>query len=137
MIFEPALPFSIMIFEPALTDPLLAKAKLISDSGSIPVITHSRGRKTCCGPAVEREEWEYVRETTLQTPRSVKKEEEEMLQVPEQRFLPCSLWWRPWWGRLSACSPCRSTVEQICSGSPDCPEDPTPEQMYAVRGTSC
>ena len=23
-----------------------------------------------------------------------------MLQVPEQR-LPCSPWWRPWWGRLS------------------------------------
>ena len=32
-----------------------------------------------------------MRETTLQTPRSVKKEGEEVLQVPEQRF-PCSLW---------------------------------------------
>ena len=34
----------------------------------------------------EREERENVRETTMQTPRSVKKEGEEVLQVPEQRF---------------------------------------------------
>jgi len=32
-----------------------------------------------------------VRETTLQTPRSVKREGEEVLQMPEQRF-PCSPW---------------------------------------------
>jgi len=32
-----------------------------------------------------------VRETVLQTPRSVKKEGEEVLQAPEQT-LPCSLW---------------------------------------------
>jgi len=31
-----------------------------------------------------------VRETTLQTPRSVKKEGEEMLVTPEQRLFPCS-----------------------------------------------
>jgi len=37
-----------------------------------------------------------VRGTTLQTPRSVQKEGEEVLQAPkEQRF--CSLWSRPWW----------------------------------------
>jgi len=32
----------------------------------------------------------YVRERTPQTPRSVKKEVEEVLQMPEQRFFPCS-----------------------------------------------
>jgi len=32
-----------------------------------------------------------VRETTLQTPRSVEKEGEEMLQVPGKRF-PCNPW---------------------------------------------
>jgi len=32
-----------------------------------------------------------VRETVLQTPRSVKKEGEEVLQVPEQRFFPLQL----------------------------------------------
>jgi len=35
------------------------------------------------------------RETTLQTPRSLKKEGEEVLQALEQRF-PCSPWRRPW-----------------------------------------
>ena len=43
-----------------------------------------------------------MRETTLQTPRSVKKEGEEVLQAPEKRF-PCSPW--------------RSTVEQISTCS--------------------
>jgi len=37
-----------------------------------------------------REEREYVRRTTLQTPRSVKKEGEEVLQALEQRC-PSSL----------------------------------------------
>jgi len=57
-----------------------------------------------------------VRETTLQKPRSLKKEGEEVLQVPEQR-LPCSPWSRPWWGRLCPCSPWRSMVEQISTCS--------------------
>ena len=51
-----------------------------------------------------REEWEYVRGTTLQTPKSVKQKGQEVLQMSEQRF-PCSPWSRPWWGRVS---PCRS-----------------------------
>ena len=69
--------------------------------------------------AVKREEWDDVRETTLQTPRSVKKEGgEEVLEMSEQRAFPCSLWWRPWWGRLYPCSPWRSKVEQISTCSP-------------------
>ena len=52
-----------------------------------------------------------MRETLLQTPRSVKKDGKEVLQVPEQRF-PCSPWCRPWWDRLCPCNPRRSTVEQ-------------------------
>jgi len=38
------------------TDPLLAKAEPISDSGSASVITQLRRGKTCCGTAVEGEE---------------------------------------------------------------------------------
>ncbi|GAB0188848.1 AN1-type zinc finger protein 5-like [Grus japonensis] len=74
------------------TDPPLAKAKPISHGGSASGIMYlRRGEKNCARPtAAEREEQEYVRETTLQTPRSVQKEGQEVLQVPEQRF-PCSL----------------------------------------------
>jgi len=39
-----------------------------------------------------------MRETTLQTPRSVKKEWEEMLCVLEQRF-HCGTWRSPQWSR--------------------------------------
>ena len=67
--------------------------------------------------AVEREEWDNVKETTLQTPRSMKKEGEEVLKMPEQRVFPCNSWWRPWWGKLSPCSPWRSTVEQMSTCS--------------------
>ena len=72
------------------SDPLLAKAKPISNGGSASGITDlRRGKKT---PAVEQQpERGAVRITTLQTPRSVKKEGEEVLQALEQRF-PCSLW---------------------------------------------
>jgi len=38
------------------TDPLLAKAKPVSDSGSASVITYLRRGKTCSEAAVEREE---------------------------------------------------------------------------------
>jgi len=58
------------------TDPLLPKPKPkpMSDGGSASVITYSRnGRKNLRSEtAVEREERDDVRETTLQTPRSVK-----------------------------------------------------------------
>ncbi|KAK4831741.1 hypothetical protein QYF61_018871 [Mycteria americana] len=66
------------------TVPLLAKAEPISDVSSASVITHLRKGKKHCATTAKREELEYVRKTTLQTPRAVKKEREEMLQVLEQ-----------------------------------------------------
>jgi len=54
------------------TDPLLL-AEPISDSGSTSVITTLRRRKYCGAVAAGRER-EYVSDTTLQIPRSVKKE---------------------------------------------------------------
>jgi len=38
----------------------------------------------------------YVRETILQTPRSVKKEWKEVLEMPQHRVFPCNLWRRSW-----------------------------------------
>jgi len=71
-------------------DPLLTEAEPINDSGSTSEIRYlRRGKNT---------QWDRernVRETTLQTPRQEKKEGEEVLQGPEQRF-PCSPWRRPW-----------------------------------------
>jgi len=64
-------------------DPLPAKAEPISDSGNASWITHLRSRKET---AAGIEECHCVRETTLKTPRSVKKEQEEVFQVSEQRF---------------------------------------------------
>jgi len=100
------------------TDPLPAKAKPISNGGSASVTTYlRRGKKSGSKTAVEREKWDNVKETTLQTQRPVKKEGKEVLKMPEQRAFPCSSWWRPWWGRLSSCSPWRSMVEQISTCS--------------------
>lgn len=42
----------------------------------------------------------------LQTPRSMKKEWVEVLQIPEQILR--SLWKRPWWSRLLPCRPGRT-----------------------------
>ncbi|KAK4827207.1 hypothetical protein QYF61_015235 [Mycteria americana] len=86
------LPLSLMEPMPASSkmDPSLAKAKTISDSGNASGITYLRRGKNCWATA-RREEGQYVRETSLQTPRSVKKEGEEVLQAPEQSF-PCSQW---------------------------------------------
>ena len=97
----------------------MTNEETVSDSDNTSVIAYLRSKKCCCtmATASRREEWEYLRETTLQTPRSVKKEGKEMLQAPEQRF-HCSPWSRPWWGRLCPCSPWRSTVEQISTCSP-------------------
>ena len=81
------------------TDPLMAKAEPISNISSVSVKTYLRKSKSCCKIAV-REEWENVRKTGPQTPRSVKKEGEKVLQASEKRF-SCSLWRRPWWGRLT------------------------------------
>jgi len=73
------------------TDPTLAKAELISDAGGALVITYLRKGKKCCAPVVRERNEKNVREPALQTPRSVKKEREEVLQALEHRF-PCSLW---------------------------------------------
>ena len=73
------------------TDPLLAMAKPIRDGGSASEITYlRRGEKNCSEAAVEREESDYVKETTLQTPRSVK-EGEEALEMSDQTVFPCNL----------------------------------------------
>ncbi|KAK4805327.1 LOW QUALITY PROTEIN: hypothetical protein QYF61_018190 [Mycteria americana] len=72
------------------TDPKLPKAEPISDIDGTSVITYLiKGKKHCAAAVRERSE-KNGRETTLQTPRSVKKEGEKVLQAPEQRF-PCSL----------------------------------------------
>ncbi|KAK4812037.1 hypothetical protein QYF61_026175 [Mycteria americana] len=74
----------------SVSSPSWNRAPPISDGGSASGITYlRRGQKK--PRQLQPEECEYVRETTLQTPRSVKKEREEVVQAPEQRF-PCSLW---------------------------------------------
>ncbi|KAK4822884.1 hypothetical protein QYF61_021103 [Mycteria americana] len=55
-------------------DPLLAKAEPISDSGSTSGLTYLRRGKTSAEQKLGKRTEKYVRETTLQTPRSVKKE---------------------------------------------------------------
>jgi len=82
------------------------------------VITYLRSGKNCWEGAVERGEWDYVRETPLQTPRSVQKGEGGDAPGAGAEIFPCSPWWRPWWGRLSPFSPWRSTMEQTPTGSP-------------------
>lgn len=78
---------------------LLAKAEPIRDTGNVSGITYFKMGEKCCTAASGSEEWENMRETSLQTPKTLEKQREEVLQVPEQRF-PCSLWYRPWWARL-------------------------------------
>ena len=73
------------------TDLPVAKTEPISNTGSSSVLTCLRRGENCCAMAARREERAYVREITLQTARSVKKEVEEVLQELEQRF-PCSPW---------------------------------------------
>lgn len=53
---------------------MLAKAELTSDSGGASVTIYLRNGKKHCTTAAGREEGEYVRETTLQARRSVRKE---------------------------------------------------------------
>lgn len=66
----------------------------------------------------------------LQTPRSEKKEGQELLQLQEQ-WLPCSPGWRPWWGKLS-CRPWRSMVEQISTCSPQ--KTPQQSRWMCLKG---
>ncbi|RMC15630.1 hypothetical protein DUI87_07832 [Hirundo rustica rustica] len=74
-------------------DKLLAKPGTMRDDGKIPVITYLRKKQNKTYPTLAREE-EEVRTcegNNTETPRSVEKEGQEVLQVPELRFL-C----RPW-----------------------------------------
>ena len=81
--------------------------------------------------AVRRKEWDDVKEKTLQTPRPVKKEGKEVLKMLEQGVLPCSPWWRPWWGTLS---PAVHRVPQWSRAPPVAHgKDTIPEQMAAWR----
>ncbi|PKU46068.1 hypothetical protein llap_3637 [Limosa lapponica baueri] len=67
------------------TDPLLAKPEPVNNDGDASGITYFRRGKNFSKTTARREELDYVRETTLQTLRSVKKKEEEVLQAPEQK----------------------------------------------------
>lgn len=64
----------------------LAKTALMNDVGGTSVITFKKGQKMLCN-SWEKEK--NVKETTLQTPTSVKKEE--VLQAPEQRVMQAAL----------------------------------------------
>lgn len=66
----------------------------INSGGALGIRLGKKGLKTI--QAVRRM-WEQ------QTTRSVKKEVEEVLQMPQQKF-PCNLWRGQWWSRLSPCS---------------------------------
>ena len=101
------------------TDSSLAKAKPISDSGSTSVITHLRRAKKPAVKQHSRKRSETMWKKQLcRNQGQWRKREEEVLRKPEQRVFSCSPWWRPWWGRLSPCSPWRSMVEQIYTCSP-------------------
>jgi len=70
-----------------------------------------------------------VRETTLQTPRSVKKEGEEVLQALEWRFFSLKLIMKTMVRQAVPLQPM-----EVHSGADlhlQLMEDPTPEQMYA------
>ena len=62
-------------FPGSRSDQPLVKAKPISAGGSTSVITYLRSGKRLLKNLQQREEWD-VRETTMQTPRSVKEREE-------------------------------------------------------------
>lgn len=65
------------------TDLLLVEAEPASDVGTTSMITYFKN--------AGREDFKNVRGISLQTPRSMKKVEEELLQVLKQIF-PRSLW---------------------------------------------
>ncbi|KAJ7404953.1 hypothetical protein WISP_142600 [Willisornis vidua] len=76
------------------TDLLMAKAKTINDDGNTSEIKYLRPGKCYCTEAIadrEKRSEKYVRATTLHTSRPVKKEGENMLQLPELIF-HCSPW---------------------------------------------
>lgn len=77
-------------------DPLLAEAEAVSQAGGASGKAYLRAK---CSTAV-RGAGESVWETALETLRS---ERQEVLQILEQRFLPCSSWRRPQWSRYPPC----------------------------------
>lgn len=101
------------------TDLPPAKAISTGSGGSASGMTSlRRWENPCATPrAARRQKREYVRETILHIPRSLREEREKMPQLLEQRFL-CSSRWSPWWVRLLPCSPWRWTAEQTSSCSP-------------------
>lgn len=90
----------------------LAKAKSISDAGSTSGITDLRTG------GVWVEDVGGVRMCERSSPADTQacKKEEDVLHVPEQRFL-CIPWGRPWWGRTPPYSPWRSMVDLISTCS--------------------
>lgn len=72
---------------------------------------------------------EKLRETALQTRRSVEKKGEEMLQAPELKF-PCSLGYRPWW---SSCPLAACGHPRVCRDSPAAHVGDTLEQGDVQR----
>jgi len=85
--------------EPVLSssrvDPLQDTPEPISPDDRAAVITYLRKHKIYCVAAVRERSEKNMREKSLLTPRSVEKEEEEVLHMLEQRFL-FSSWSRPW-----------------------------------------
>lgn len=64
-------------------------ASVQRSGGGVSVTAYLRKGKKQCTAAVRQGSKKNARETTLQAPRSAKKEGEKMLHAPEQRF-PCS-----------------------------------------------
>lgn len=91
-------------FPPVSTEPVPpgSKTKPISNSGSASGTAYWRRRPSCTDVSVHslciqgREEWEYLRGTALEASGWLKKEGQEVLQVPEKR-IPLQPVARPWW----------------------------------------
>lgn len=87
---ENLLEASLMSSRPKARGLLVAKAEPSNDGGSTSgkkKVKKQRKISTCRTAA--REEWEHVRGTAQQTPRLKEKEEQELLQALDLRFL-CS-----------------------------------------------
>lgn len=92
----------------------------------VPLGQQISGEKLLCNFS-QRGNREYVRATALQTLRSVEKDGEEVLQVPEQ--IPLQTLVQPTVRQLCPCSPGRSTGEQRSTCNPW--RDPMLEQVDA------
>lgn len=68
-------------------DPLLAKAEPIRDDNNASVITYLRRQNSYCPGGIEIEKWGVIiYETAQQTPSSVEKEAQAVLQVLDRDF---------------------------------------------------